>query len=204
MRPARSARGGGSGPARPRTSASAAAGRDDPEKCHGWQLTRPRRRRRGRSRPRSSAAGRRAACRQRRCKARCRRRRTCRDSPVPSGDAGDNPCRRQGDQVVVPTSSGRWAVVEDDHGVWGGRRNRAPRLRGGRRRSPVVLSQGAHARMGVPGGGGGPLGQHPGRSRAGRPRDAGSGPRSPAVAVVVGAGPDGALACRPGRASAQR
>jgi hypothetical protein len=53
---------------------------------------------------------------------------------------------------------GRWVVVEDDHGVWGGRRNRATRLRGGRRPPPVVLSRGAHARMGVPGGGGGPLG----------------------------------------------
>jgi hypothetical protein len=100
----------------------------------------------------------------------------------------------QGDQVVGPTSSGRWLVVEDDHGASGGHRNPATRLRGGRRRPPVVLSQ-AHMPGWASRWGRGPLGNtqddqetfDPGRRFA---------PLSPAVAVV-GAGPDGALACRP-------
>jgi len=84
-------------------------------------------------------------------------RRACRSSRGPCGDAGNNPCRRQGDQVVAPSSRGRRLLVEDDHGASGGRRYRAARLRGGRRRRPVVLSQGARPRMGVPVGEG-PLG----------------------------------------------
>ena len=68
----------------------------------------------------------------------------------------------------------------------------------GRRRRPVVLSQGAHARMGVPVGEGFP------QPRSGRSRDvstvaAAARSLSPAVAVV-GTRPDGALACRPRRA----
>jgi len=31
----------------------------------------------------------------------------------PCGDAGNNPCRRQGDQVVAPGSTGRRLLVED-------------------------------------------------------------------------------------------
>jgi hypothetical protein len=129
-------------------------------------------------------------------------RRASRSSRGPCGDAGNNPCRRQGDQVVAPTSSGRWLVVEDDHGASGGRRNRATRLRGGRRRRPVVLSPGAHAGMGVPVGEGvrsATLRTIKRRSTPG----AGLRPLAPAVAVVD-TRPDGALACRPNRACRSR
>jgi hypothetical protein len=37
----------------------------------------------------------------------------------PPGDTRDNPCRRQGDQVVAPSSTGRRLLVEDDDGVSG-------------------------------------------------------------------------------------
>jgi hypothetical protein len=51
-------------------------------------------------------------------------RRACRSSRGPCGDAGDNPCRRQGDQVVAPGWTGRRLLVDDDHGASGGRRYR--------------------------------------------------------------------------------
>jgi hypothetical protein len=80
----------------------------------------------------------------------------------------------------------------------GWRRYRAARLRGGRRRRPVVLSQDARPRMGVP------VGEGSARRRLRRQEtvDRGPGlrPLSPAVAVVR-TRRDGALACRPGRAS---
>ena len=84
-------------------------------------------------------------------------RRACRSLRDPPGDAGNNPCRRQGDQVVAPGSTGRRLLIEDDCGASRRRRHRAARLRGGRRRRSVVLSQGARPRMGVPVGRG-PLG----------------------------------------------
>jgi hypothetical protein len=92
-------------------------------------------------------------------------RRACRSSRGPCGDAGNNPCRRQGDQVVAPTSSGRWLVVEDDHGGSRGRRYRGSPDRvaggvGGRR--PLA---GRACRDGRPGGGG------VRRPRSGRSRD---------------------------------
>jgi hypothetical protein len=43
----------------------------------------------------------------------CRRGRTCRDSPSPSGDPDNNPCRRQGDQVVAATSAACRVLVKD-------------------------------------------------------------------------------------------
>jgi hypothetical protein len=42
-------------------------------------------------------------------------RRACRSSRGPCGDAGNNPCRRQGDQVVAPSSTGRRLLLRDDH-----------------------------------------------------------------------------------------
>jgi hypothetical protein len=95
--------------------------------------------------------------------------RACRSSRGPCGDARNNPCRRQGDQVVAPSSTGRRLLVEDDHGASRGRRYRAARLGGGRRRRPVVLSQGARPRMGVPVAEGSAR-RRLGRSRDGRPR----------------------------------
>jgi len=50
-----------------------------------------------------------------------RGRRACRSSRGPPGDAGNNPCRRQGDRVVAPGSTGRRLLVEDDHGASGGK-----------------------------------------------------------------------------------
>jgi hypothetical protein len=41
--------------------------------------------------------------------------RACRSSRGPCGDAGNNPCRRQGDQVVAPSSTGRRLLLRDDH-----------------------------------------------------------------------------------------
>lgn len=103
----------------------------------------------------------------------------------------------QGDRVVAPGSTGRRLLVEDDHGASRGRRYRAARLRGGRRRRPVVLSQ---ARMpGWTSRLAGPLGHAQDDQETFDP-GAGLRPLSPAVAVV-GTRPDGAIACRPGRAS---
>jgi hypothetical protein len=87
----------------------------------------------------------------------------------PSGDSRNNPCRRQGDQVVAPSATGRRLLVQDDHGASRGRRYRAARLRGGRRRRPVVLSRGARPRMGVPVAEGSARPRSR-RSRDGRPR----------------------------------
>jgi hypothetical protein len=42
-------------------------------------------------------------------------RRACRSSRGPCGDSRNNPCRRQADQVVAPSSTGRRLLVEDDH-----------------------------------------------------------------------------------------
>jgi hypothetical protein len=42
------------------------------------------------------------------------RRRACRTSCGPRGDAGNNPCSRQGHQVVAPGSTGRRLLVGDD------------------------------------------------------------------------------------------
>jgi hypothetical protein len=47
-------------------------------------------------------------------------RRACRSSRGPGGDAGNNPCRWQGDRVVAPGSTGRRLLVEDDDGASGG------------------------------------------------------------------------------------
>jgi hypothetical protein len=116
-------------------------------------------------------------------------------------DPRDNPCRRQGDQVVAPSSTGRRLLVEDDHAAFRGRRYLAARWRGGRRRRPVVLSQGAHARMGVPVGRG-PLGDAEDHQETVDPR-LGLRPLSPAVAVIR-TRPDGALACRRQQARTRR
>lgn len=111
----------------------------------------------------------------------------------------DNPCRRQGDQVVAPDSTGAGCWLRTTIGASGRtRRYRAARLRGGGRRRPVVLSKRAHPRMDVP----------LGRVRSTTLRTvkrrstvaAGLRSFSPAVAVV-GTRPDGTLACRPLRAS---
>ena len=50
----------------------------------------------------------------------CRDRCTDRASPGPWGDSRDNPCRRQGDRVVAPGSTGRRLLDEDDRGASGG------------------------------------------------------------------------------------
>ena len=104
------------------------------------------------------------------------------------------PCRRQGDQVVAPGSTGRRLLVEEVHGASGGRRYRG---------SPDCVAAAV----------GGPSSSYRARmpeyaSRWGRVRSAtlrtikrrstlGAGVRSlsPAVAVV-GTRRDGALACR--------
>jgi len=44
----------------------------------------------------------------------CRCGCTWRDSPGPSSDTRNNPCRRQGDRVVASGSTGRRLLVEDD------------------------------------------------------------------------------------------
>jgi hypothetical protein len=87
----------------------------------------------------------------------------------PPGDSRNNPCRRQGDQVVAPSSTGSGWWLGTTMAPPAGRRYRAPRLRGGGRRRSVVLSQGARARMGVPVGEGSAR-RRLGRSRDGRPR----------------------------------
>ena len=111
-----------------------------------------------------------------------------------------NPCRRQGDQVVAPGSTGRRLLVEDDLAPPAGA-DRAARIAWRRASALVVLSQGAHARMDVP------VGEGSAPPRSGRSRDVrpGAGLRSlsPAVAVV-GTRPDRALACRPIRSRLAR
>jgi hypothetical protein len=127
-------------------------------------------------------------------------RRACCSSRDSRGDAGNNPLRRQGDQIVAPGSTGRRLLVEDDH--WRLRQDadiEQPDCVAAGVGGPVVLSKRAHARMDVPVGEGvrsATLRTIKRRSTPG----AGSRPLSPAVAVV-GAGPDGALACRPQQAS---
>jgi hypothetical protein len=82
-------------------------------------------------------------------------RRACRSSRGPCGDAGNNPCRRQADQVVAPGSTGRRLLVEDDH--WRLRQDadiEQPDCVGGGRRRPVGPLTGRACPDGRPGGGG--------------------------------------------------
>jgi hypothetical protein len=65
-------------------------------------------------------------------------RRACRSSRGPCGDAGNNPCRRQADQVVAPGSTGR-RLVEDDHCASRGRLRSSAHARTARSR--VVRSE---------------------------------------------------------------
>ena len=114
----------------------------------------------------------------------------CRTSRNPPGDAGNNPCRRQGDQVVAPGSTGRGRLVEDDHRrLPPGRRLRTAGLRCGETWRPVVFSQGARPRMGVSVGEGS-AGRRLGRARDVRARAPVCARFSPAVAVA-GTRPDG-------------
>jgi hypothetical protein len=126
------------------------------------------------------------------------RRRACRTSCGPRGDAGNNPCSRQGDQVVAPGSTGRGLLVEDDHGTSAGTPiSRSPTA--WRRPSAARRPLTGHACPdGRPGGGwvrSATLRTTKRHSTLG----AGVRPLSPAVAVV-GTRPDGALACRPQQA----
>ena len=95
-----------------------------------------------------------------------RRRRACRRSRAPRGDAGNNPCSRQGDQVVAPGSTGRRLPLEDNRDASGGTPMSSSPVAW---RKPVVRSPGAHARIGVPIGEG-TARPHSGRSRDIRPR----------------------------------
>jgi hypothetical protein len=92
-------------------------------------------------------------------------RRACRSSRGPCSDAGNNPCRRQGDPVVAPGSTERRLLVEDDHGASGRTAISSSPIGWRRRRRPVVLSQGAHARMDVP------VGEGSARPRSGQSSD---------------------------------
>ena len=92
-------------------------------------------------------------------------RRACRTSCGPRGEAGNNPCSRQGDQVVAPGSTGRRLPVEDDHGASGGTPILSSPMawrRASAARRPLT---GAHARMDVP------LGEGSAGRRSGRSRD---------------------------------
>jgi hypothetical protein len=119
----------------------------------------------------------------------------------PSGDPRDNPCRRQGDRVVAPSSAGRRLLV------WGRPRRLRRRYRtqpdraAGGVGGPVVLSQRAHVRRACRWGRGS-LGHSQGIKRRSSP-GAGLRPLCRGVAVVC-MGPHGALACRPKQGSAQR
>jgi hypothetical protein len=83
-------------------------------------------------------------------------RRACRSSRGPCGDAGNNPCRRQGDQVVAPGSTGAGCWLRTTMAPRRAPISRQPDCAAGGVGRPVLLSQGAHARMGVPVGKGPP------------------------------------------------
>jgi hypothetical protein len=68
----------------------------------------------------------------------------------PPRDSRNNPCRRQGDQVVAPGSTGRRLLVEDVIGATGTTPISSSPIAWRPASAPVVLSQGAHARMDVP------------------------------------------------------
>ena len=92
-------------------------------------------------------------------------RRACRRSRGPCGDAGNNPCRRQADQVVAPARRGAGYWSRTTIGASGRTPISSSPRRGGGRRPPVLLSQCAHARMDVP------VGEGFARPRSGRSRD---------------------------------
>jgi hypothetical protein len=119
-------------------------------------------------------------------------RRACRSSRGPCSDAGNNPCRRQGDRVVAPRSTGAGCWLRTTMPPPAAPISSSP-MAWRRRRRPIVLSPGAHARMGVPVGRG-PLGDAEDHQETVDPR-LGLRPLSPAVAVIR-TRPDGALACR--------
>ena len=131
----------------------------------------------------------------------CRRGRTRRGSPGPSGDSRNNPCRRQSDRVVAPGSTGRRLLVEDDRGASGETPISSSPIAWRRASAGRHRLTGAHARMDVA------VGEGSAEPRSGRSRDGRS--RASVCArfrpvAVVGTRPDGALACRPERAPAQR
>jgi hypothetical protein len=109
------------------TDETRASGQRPPDACSPMAS-----RRIGRACPRSTVCGRRA----------------CRSLRGPCGDAGNKPCRRQGDQVVAPGSTR--LLVEDDYGASGG----TPILSSPMACRPASTARrplaGAHARMDVP------------------------------------------------------
>ena len=119
----------------------------------------------------------------------------------PPRDPRNNPCRRQGDRVVAPGSTGRRLLVEDDRGASGETPISSSPIAWRRASAARHRLTGAHARMDVA------VGEGSAEPRSGRSRDGDPGLRfAPAFArvAVVGTRPDGALACRPFRASAGR
>jgi hypothetical protein len=129
-------------------------------------------------------------------------RRACRTSCGPCGDAGNDPCSRQGDRVVASGSTGGRLLVEDDHGSSGEAPILSSRIAWRRPSAARRPLTGRACPDGRPGRGGVPsatLRTIKRRSTAA----AAARSLSPAVAVV-GTPPDGALACRPERASGRR
>ena len=108
---------------------------------------------------------------------------------------------QQGDEVVAPSSTGRRLLVEDDRGASGGAPISSSPIAWRRASAARRALTHAYARMDVPVGEG-PLGRALEDQETFDP-GAGLRPLSPAGAVV-GARPDGALACRPSRASRVR
>jgi len=99
---------------------------------------------------------------------------TCRTSCGPPGDACNNPCRRQADEVVARGSTGPSCWLRTTIGASGRTPISSRRIAWRRRRRRVVLSTRAHARIDVS------VGEGFARPRSGQSRDV--RPRPPVCA----------------------